>query len=487
MRKPGLPRQKGKKGGAIATMTQAGSFLADPDISQAGGGAQTPTAQALGHAAPVYQTPGALPTDGAQAVAAVVPEPRPAADGEPHKLLDRWTRLHPHVFGGKRHEDALDFIDRCRDRLHNMRILESHGVDITTFQLEDRARRWRQSYVLGRSAGSPPITLGQFTQLFWDRYIPPFEREKLRYTFEQLEQGQMSMTDYKRVWRFIVGLHSGIRANMAREMEMGTSYQLVVEIAWRIEGYLLRGREKMQKDKRTRFSGDFRGASARGRGQFGRGQPSRPLDSAPPPTRGAPACPYFNTMLESSYRPPAIQGSSSGYSCPQDSSNSYFSAMPESSYCPPAIQASSNGSISYQTYRSFVVTFYGFETRADLLLLDMIDFEVIQAMDWLSPYHVVLDCHAKTVTLAMLGLLGLEWKGSTIDSPSRVISFLKARHMVEKGCLDYLAYVRDTTAESPMIDSVQVVWEFADMFPSDLSSMPPDRDIDLCIDLAPGT
>ncbi|XP_070005643.1 uncharacterized protein [Nicotiana sylvestris] len=138
-------------------------------------------------------------------------------------------------------------------------------------------------------------------------------------------------------------------------------------------------------------------------------------------------------------------------------------------------------------YRSCVVTFCGFETRVDLLLLDMIDFEVILCMDWLSPYHAVLGCHAKTVSLAMPGLPRLEWKGSTADTSSRVISFPKARHMVEKGGLAYLAYVWDTTTDSPTIDSVPVVREFADVFPSNLPGMPPDRDIDLCIDLAPGT
>ncbi|XP_070009530.1 uncharacterized protein [Nicotiana sylvestris] len=87
----------------------------------------------------------------------------------------------------------------------------------------------------------------------------------------------------------------------------------------------------------------------------------------------------------------------------------------------------------------------------------------------------------------MPGLPGLEWKGSTVDTSSRVISFLKARHMVEKGCLAYLAYVQDTTAGSWTIDSVPVVREFADVFPSDLPGMPLDHDIDFCIDLAPGT
>ncbi|XP_070036499.1 uncharacterized protein [Nicotiana tomentosiformis] len=113
----------------------------------------------------------------------------------------------------------------------------------------------------------------------------------------------------------------------------------------------------------------------------------------------------------------------------------------------------------------------------------MTDFKVILDMDWLSLYHDVLDCYAKIITLKMLVMPKLEWMGSFISTSRRVISFLKARHMVEKGCLAYLAYVRDTAAETPTIDSVHVVWDFSVMLPSDLLGMPLDHDIDLCIDL----
>ncbi|XP_070049115.1 uncharacterized protein [Nicotiana tomentosiformis] len=69
----------------------------------------------------------------------------------------------------------------------------------------------------------------------------------------------------------------------------------------------------------------------------------------------------------------------------------------------------------------------------------------------------------------------LEWKGLSVSASNQVISFLKARRMVEKGCLAYLAYVWDTTAETPVIDSMPVVREFSDVFSSDLPGMPPDR------------
>ncbi|XP_070054572.1 uncharacterized protein [Nicotiana tomentosiformis] len=50
-------------------------------------------------------------------------------------------------------------------------------------------------------------------------------------------------------------------------------------------------------------------------------------------------------------------------------------------------------------YRSCLVVIGGYETKVDLLLLSMVDFDVILGMDWLSPYYDILDWHAKTMTL----------------------------------------------------------------------------------------
>ncbi|XP_070045365.1 uncharacterized protein [Nicotiana tomentosiformis] len=332
------------------------------------------------------------------------------------------------------------------------------------------------------------------------------------------------------------------------------------------------------------------------------------MQSAPLPTRNAPALPYFSSIPKSTYCPPAIRGSSSGYSGYQDQTSGQHSTIlkgyfecrdlghmkkfyprlwgkaEQQDYRPmltvpattlPARPARGKGHVArgrprcggqsghalarlyaiptrpdaitsgavitstificwrdalvlfdpgstysyvsslfapyldvsreslgvpvyvskplgdlvvvYWVCRSCVVTFCGYETRVDLLLLDMVDFEVILGMDWLSPYHAILDCYAKTVTLAMPEFPRLEWRGSSVGTSSRVISFLKARHMVEKGCLAYLAFVRDTTADTPVLDSVPVVQEFFDVFPADLPGMPPDWDIDFGIYLVLGT
>ncbi|XP_070050504.1 uncharacterized protein [Nicotiana tomentosiformis] len=117
----------------------------------------------------------------------------------------------------------------------------------------------------------------------------------------------------------------------------------------------------------------------------------------------------------------------------------------------------------------------------------MIDFDVILGMDWLSPYHVILDYHAKTVTLAMPWLSWLEWRDTLDYIPNRVVSFLKAQRMVEKGCEEYLAFVRYVSVDTPTVESVPIVRDFPNVFLAGLPGMPHDTDIDFSIDLMSGT
>ena len=117
----------------------------------------------------------------------------------------------------------------------------------------------------------------------------------------------------------------------------------------------------------------------------------------------------------------------------------------------------------------------------------MDDFDVILGMTWLSPQFAILDCNAKTVTLAKPGTDPLVWEGEYTSNPVRIVSFLRAKKMISKGCLAFLAHLKDDTNQVPSIESVSVVREFLDVFPADLPGMPPDRDIDFCIDLEPGT
>ncbi|KAG8475938.1 hypothetical protein CXB51_032993 [Gossypium anomalum] len=84
---------------------------------------------------------------------------------------------------------------------------------------------------------------------------------------------------------------------------------------------------------------------------------------------------------------------------------------------------------------------------ADLMLLPFDEFDVILGMDWLT-------VHDK---------------------------------YVKKGCETYLAYVLDSKESEKKLESVPVVCEYPDVFPEELSGLPPVREVEFGIELVPGT
>ena len=57
---------------------------------------------------------------------------------------------------------------------------------------------------------------------------------------------------------------------------------------------------------------------------------------------------------------------------------------------------------------------------------------------------------------------------------------IKGQH---KGCEEYLAHVVDKSLSKVTLDNVPVVCEFLDVFPEDLSGLPPDREFEFEIEL----
>ncbi|KAA3470465.1 Retrotransposon protein [Gossypium australe] len=68
-----------------------------------------------------------------------------------------------------------------------------------------------------------------------------------------------------------------------------------------------------------------------------------------------------------------------------------------------------------------------------------------------------------------------------------VISLMSAQRYVRKGCEAYLAYVLNTKVLELKIESVSVVCEYPDVFPEEISGLPPVREVELAIDLVLGT
>ena len=142
---------------------------------------------------------------------------------------------------------------------------------------------------------------------------------------------------------------------------------------------------------------------------------------------------------------------------------------------------------SDRVVRDSRVLIRGQEFPADLVALDMRDFDVVLDIDWLSRHRASLDCYKKDVKFHRPGKLEVKFRGIRRELSSNIISAMAAQRMLRKGCQGYLAYVVETEKEGTLVDEILVVREFLDIFPDDIAGLPPDREVEFTIDLIPGT
>ena len=124
--------------------------------------------------------------------------------------------------------------------------------------------------------------------------------------------------------------------------------------------------------------------------------------------------------------------------------------------------------------------------RGDLIELSFREFDVILGMDWLSRHQVVVDCRMKRVTLSTPSGKEVTFISKRSNHLSNVISTATARTMVRKGCEAYLAYVIDTKKVEPGLSDIPTVFYYPDVFPEELSGLPPQREFEFAIDVVLG-
>ncbi|KAL4014044.1 hypothetical protein IC575_026234 [Cucumis melo] len=107
-------------------------------------------------------------------------------------------------------------------------------------------------------------------------------------------------------------------------------------------------------------------------------------------------------------------------------------------------------------------------------------------MDFLSNHYTSLNFHQKENVFKRPGKSEIIFHGDRKILPTYMISALKASKLLRKGCTAYLANVMDTQISKLKLEDIPVVREFLDVFPEELSGLPPDREIEFSIDLVLG-
>ena len=125
----------------------------------------------------------------------------------------------------------------------------------------------------------------------------------------------------------------------------------------------------------------------------------------------------------------------------------------------------------------------GILLTVDLRVMDMSEFDVILRMDWLTDYRVVIDCERRRVTAYLQDGTRVIFQGDKHN--------ILPKTVYESKCQGQLAgWLASLTLEDEVrldLDLPRVVCEYEDVFPDELSGLPPQRDVDFCIKLHPGT
>ncbi|XP_060974683.1 uncharacterized protein LOC133039756 [Cannabis sativa] len=128
------------------------------------------------------------------------------------------------------------------------------------------------------------------------------------------------------------------------------------------------------------------------------------------------------------------------------------------------------------------------ELMGNLIELEMKEYDVILGMDWLSSHGATINCRKKLVVFETKVGDRFIFKGNKLALRTPVISSLKASQLMKAGCLAFLVSVVDRAIETQLnVENVHIVCEFPEVFPEDLPGLPPDREVEFIIELAPGT
>jgi hypothetical protein len=112
----------------------------------------------------------------------------------------------------------------------------------------------------------------------------------------------------------------------------------------------------------------------------------------------------------------------------------------------------------------------GVEFLANLIVLESKGIDEILGMDWLSKHNGLIGYAKKAVRLTPRSGKELEYVAENLITDKAPSNRIVLNHLDVTSTLD-----------------IRTISEYPDAFPEELSGMPPDREIEFCIELVPGT
>ncbi|XP_058784742.1 uncharacterized protein LOC131659586 [Vicia villosa] len=117
----------------------------------------------------------------------------------------------------------------------------------------------------------------------------------------------------------------------------------------------------------------------------------------------------------------------------------------------------------------------------DLICLPLKKIDVVLGMDWLSANSVYIGCKEKAIFIPTEETTPTDAIEHLLEGTVNMINYLFAQ---EKS---FLLVLTSDSKDKRSILEIPIVCEFSDVFPEDVTSLPPEREVEFSIDLVPGT
>ena len=313
---------------------------------------------------------------------------------------------------------------------------DEQRVLFSSFLMEDRAKDWWDAMDRRYPDG---ISWDQFQQEFTDRFFPQSHKDLKIEEFFKLEQKNMSVSEYEKKFSQLVRLVPYIQADevlKCKRFLSGLQHRItvhllvvpqnrfgdLVEAALRVEQSTTTMYQSRQESKRSapgtsqQSSGQYNRKKSKGRGCRGRGRALGMQTEARTQARvytvtqqDADAAPDVVTSMISILDHDAYTlvdpGATHSIASKHFLDCFHIETQPLEGRMRVSLPVG-DPLFSDRVVRDSRVLIGGQEFPADLVALDMRDFDVVLGMDWLSRHRAILDCYKKEVKLHRLGKIG---------------------------------------------------------------------------------
>ncbi|KAI3821421.1 hypothetical protein L1987_08989 [Smallanthus sonchifolius] len=122
----------------------------------------------------------------------------------------------------------------------------------------------------------------------------------------------------------------------------------------------------------------------------------------------------------------------------------------------------------------------------NLVPMPLGSFDIIIGMDWLSNHHAEVICFEKCIRIPLPSGETLRVFGEKPCKGLKLMSCTTAQKYLRKKYIAFLAHIVQKDVKEKSIQDIPIIRDFPEVFPKDLSGLPPVRQVEFRIDLLPG-